>query len=331
MIKCQNCGTEFEGNFCPRCGTPADGALKPPAAQTTAAVPPQPIAPTMEGESPRVQDTVPLQEIPQPVPTPSGDVPGEAPVIPQPVNSNAGFPGIPQPAQGSGMGNGPVQAPPPMGGTVPPAPGGVPPYAMPVQPPKKKNKTCLIVGHCVGIPILVLIIVGIVVGVVTFKRIAEEGKVNIDNNPGYQDTLPNYGGDSSDGDVIVDGSEDDVVSFEVEGSGVEQNGVTIRVDQIDYASDQTRIYFTVDNQSDYMFYIYPICVTVTVDGIAYSNEYDFSGQFEELPTDIAGGQTASGVIFFPALDPYADMQITIEPFSDDFSHSFSNYEISITG
>ncbi len=26
--KCTQCGTEFEGNFCPNCGTPADAAKR---------------------------------------------------------------------------------------------------------------------------------------------------------------------------------------------------------------------------------------------------------------------------------------------------------------
>ncbi len=42
MIHCTNCGTEFEGRFCPSCGTPAAGAANPaaPSAGPQGTVPP---------------------------------------------------------------------------------------------------------------------------------------------------------------------------------------------------------------------------------------------------------------------------------------------------
>lgn len=321
MNKCQNCGTEFDGNFCPKCGTPADGVSKPEvSAQPAAAdIPPQMVEPVMQGETP----APPV--IPQPVASEgtANDMGAAQPPVPQPENSGAAPFSIPQPVQGPGMNASPVQQAPeqPAPGAVPPpAPGAVPPYAAPVQPPKKKKNTCLIVGLCVGIPILLVIIVGVIVGIVAFKNVVED-ELNNYNIPGYHET-EGHRSEEDDGDVV---------SFQITGDAVEQNNVSVRVDQIDYASDQTRIRFTIDNQSNATFYVYPTGVTVTVDGVEYENEYDFSGRYTELPTDIAAGEKVSGIIFFPALDPYADMQITMESFSDDYRLDFGDYEFTITG
>lgn len=283
-------------NKCVKCGAEYDGNFCPKCGTPADGVS-QPVLRTPEAE------TTPPQMID---PTLSGTAPApqDSSFIPQPVN-------IPQPANSPQPSAGPAPTVPPAAGQPP-----MPPYGAPVQPPKKKN-TCLIVGLCVGIPALVvIIIIAIILIVVAVK--------NTDNIPDTGSSTPSGYSDRAD----TGGS---VASYEVSGASSTQNGVTVKIDRIDYTGSQTRIYVTVTNDSGSSFHLYQHNVSVTVNGKTYESDYNLGDEFDDLPTAIANGSTSSGVLFFPALDPDDDMTITIEAYTDDYSQDFDNYVFTIAG
>ena len=305
MNKCVKCGSEYEGNFCPMCGTPADGVSSPiPHTAETGFPPPVVTNPVMEGSAPDQRGAY----IPQPVrPAPqAGSIPESGGG--EPAASGTAFQSAEQPPAPPFQ---PQPAPfPPMGGA------GAPPYGVPVQPQKKK-KTCLIVGLCVAGALVLLVIIGAIIGFFAFK---DEVKAFIedDHSGGYTErsNIP---------------EDDNAVSYDVTGAVTAQNGATIRVDQIDYADDQTRIYLTVQNHSGDTFHLFQHNVTVTVNGKQYEADYNLGDEYDAIPSDLADGSNASGVVFFPRMDPDDDMTITIKAYSDDVAQDFEDYVFTIEG
>lgn len=59
-MKCSNCGTEFEGNFCINCGTPAQTENTPVTPQPEVAETP---APVQTQEQPPIESTTPIENI----------------------------------------------------------------------------------------------------------------------------------------------------------------------------------------------------------------------------------------------------------------------------
>lgn len=151
---CQNCGKEFEGNFCPDCGTPAQRAetvdqWKAPVVpeETQTPVMEETEAPSPDLSEPRMQEAKDPAGDPVIEPTyTTGGVTLEPPQMPQgqvppqmPIGSQT-------PQQWSYASGQPTQFP------------GDPTQPIGQQPPKKKH-TGLIVGCAVGGGVLILVIV----------------------------------------------------------------------------------------------------------------------------------------------------------------------------
>lgn len=115
---------------------------------------------------------------------------------------------------------------------------------------------------------------------------------------------------------------------------IDQNGVVVSLDKIQFADAETRIYITVTNNSDSKFYIYDYSAKVTQGSQQYetdsSSQSIFEGDYPRISDDILSGVTSSGIIVFPPFDDSMDFQLHLEGHSDDFNLDFSPYVFNCT-
>lgn len=114
----------------------------------------------------------------------------------------------------------------------------------------------------------------------------------------------------------------------------EQNGITLKVDKIEFAEKETRIYLTETNSSSdkFSFNIYDIKVIQNGQQISQdsSSMSIYDGNYSELPYDILPNASSSGVLVFPPIDSSASFQVYAEGYSDNWELEFSPFTIDIS-
>jgi hypothetical protein len=102
-----------------------------------------------------------------------------------------------------------------------------------------------------------------------------------------------------------------------------QHDVTVTLDRIEFATDETRVFITVTNDAQ---------AGVLFQGLAKavqgSRQYDAGySQYPEVPSSILPGVVASGVIVFPPMDPTSETRIVVEAQTEDFLTEFRPYSL----
>lgn len=103
----------------------------------------------------------------------------------------------------------------------------------------------------------------------------------------------------------------------------DQHGYQLTLEKVELADTQTRLYFTVSNNSQDTISFYSFDTKIVANG-AQLEEMDIYGSgLPEIQSDILPGTSTSGVIAYPALEEGTK---TIKVYSEGYSE---NYDITI--
>ena len=113
----------------------------------------------------------------------------------------------------------------------------------------------------------------------------------------------------------------------------EQNGVSLKVDKVEFAEKETRVYITESNSSSDNCSISVYDIKILQNGQQINQDSSsmsaYDGNYAELPYDLLAGASASGVLVFPALDSSTNFQVHIEAYSDNWEVEFSPFVIDV--
>lgn len=113
----------------------------------------------------------------------------------------------------------------------------------------------------------------------------------------------------------------------------EQNGISLKVDKVEFAKKETRVYLTESNSSADKFSMYVYSIKIVQNGQQieqdFSSSSSYEGGYAELSSDILPNVSSSGVLVFPALDSSAGFQIYAEGSSDNWEIEFAPFTIDI--
>lgn len=114
----------------------------------------------------------------------------------------------------------------------------------------------------------------------------------------------------------------------------EQNGIALKVDKIEFAENETRIYMTESNSSADKFMMYVYSIKIVQNGQQIEQDLSsfsaYEGDYAELATDILPNASSSGILVFPAMDSSASFQIYAEGNSDNWKLDFAPFTIDIS-
>lgn len=108
-----------------------------------------------------------------------------------------------------------------------------------------------------------------------------------------------------------------------------QHKVTVTIQKVEFAADETRMYVKVANKSKYKVSVYSFNMKVIQGGKQYEEQSNYHHDYPKLPSDIAKGVTAEGVVALPKFDHTKSFQVTVEAYSSDYSVDMKDYEITI--
>lgn len=114
----------------------------------------------------------------------------------------------------------------------------------------------------------------------------------------------------------------------------EQNGISLKVDKIEFAEEETRIYMTESNSSADKFSMFTYSMMIIQNGQQIEQEIgsasSYEGDYAELSSDILPNASSSGIVVFPAIDSSASFQIYAEGHSDNWELDFAPFTIDIS-
>lgn len=106
---------------------------------------------------------------------------------------------------------------------------------------------------------------------------------------------------------------------------VEQHGLSITLEKIEFAKPHTRVYIKAVNNTGTDAYIDADNAKLVVGNKQYETDY-FDTDYPELPYDLLAGIESEGILTFPALDPSTtNVQLVLEGHSDDYELDFTPY------
>lgn len=102
-----------------------------------------------------------------------------------------------------------------------------------------------------------------------------------------------------------------------------QNGVDISVNKIEFANNETRVYYTVTNNSGSNYSFYYFNMKLIQNGKQYEPESNWDADYPEVSGDVLNGVTADGIASFPKIDQ--------SNFDIHFDSGYSsNYDLDFT-
>lgn len=115
----------------------------------------------------------------------------------------------------------------------------------------------------------------------------------------------------------------------------DQNGIVVTVDKVEYAEDETRLYVTINNGTDYNY----TCGVYSAKLIVNGKQMDINNmsqtlyntpELTELSYDVMAGTSSSGTIIFPAIEQNTPFQFVLpDSYSDNYELMFTNYMIDV--
>jgi hypothetical protein len=93
-------------------------------------------------------------------------------------------------------------------------------------------------------------------------------------------------------------------------------GITMTVEKVEFADDETRVFLAVENGSSAQFDFFSSSGKAVQEGQQYDST--FSGaDYPELSSEVVPGAHTSGVMVFPAMSPDAGLDLHLEGYSSD--------------
>jgi hypothetical protein len=96
-----------------------------------------------------------------------------------------------------------------------------------------------------------------------------------------------------------------------------QAGITITVQKVEFAEDETRVFLAVKNGSSAQFNFYGSSGKTVQGGRQYESTFS-SDDYPELSSEIVPGAFTSGVIVFPKMRPSGGLEVYLEGSSENY-------------
>lgn len=114
----------------------------------------------------------------------------------------------------------------------------------------------------------------------------------------------------------------------------EQNGISLKVDKIEFAEKETRVYLTESNASSDKFSMFTYSMKLIQNGQQIEQDTmsssSYEGKYPDLASEILPNASSSGIIVFPVLDSSANFQLYVEGYSDNYELEFAPFTIDVS-
>ena len=160
------------------------------------------------------------------------------------------------------------------------------------------------------------------------------GEIEGENVFGETVSAPMIDADSIEIQSYMDAVAPTTSEITPENASVEQYGITITIDKVEFAENETRIYMTESNASENTFNLYTYMIGIVQNGKQIEQDMSsmsvYEGDYEQLSDNLLPGASSSGILVFPAMDSSVGFQIHAEGMSDNYEQQFEPFVIDVS-
>jgi len=109
---------------------------------------------------------------------------------------------------------------------------------------------------------------------------------------------------------------------------ISQHGYGVRVQKIEFAKNETRIYVRIDNNGSDTFTLYSSYTKISQNGKQYSEQDNWDADYERIESDLMVGNYSEGIIAFPAIEQ-SDFTIVFEGHSDNWDEELEPFAFDV--
>ncbi len=109
-----------------------------------------------------------------------------------------------------------------------------------------------------------------------------------------------------------------------------QFGVTVTLEKIEFAAEETRAYIRIDNDTDLTSRVSELQLKITQGQREFIFEPNLATDYERLPQEVPGGAFGSGVLGFEPIDyDHGSLTVIIGAGTDDYTQAFELFELPV--
>ena len=141
-------------------------------------------------------------------------------------------------------------------------------------------------------------------------------------------TAPTIIADSVEVVSYVDAVAPALHTYEFDNLTQDQYGYSVKINKVELAEKETRIYLTVNNNGSDKFSLYSFDSSLIQSGKQLNEQDNWSADYPEIQTDLNVGASTNGVFVFPAIEN-ANFQLILEGYSSNFNEDVKPYTFDI--
>ena len=111
---------------------------------------------------------------------------------------------------------------------------------------------------------------------------------------------------------------------------IDQHGYLLKLQKIELAENETRLYVNITNNSDDEISFYTFNSKVVIDNKQYEENSELSYNYPEIQSEILPGVSTEGIIVFDSFPESATIKVFLEGYSDNYDLDFTPFEFEVT-
>lgn len=150
-----------------------------------------------------------------------------------------------------------------------------------------------------------------------------------DNNYGAELTAPLIVSENMKKSNYIEVMSPTKATVDLSGVKAEQYGYSISVDKVEFAENETRVYFTADNKGSDKMYTGVDDAIIIQNGKQFNADNNLEAEYETIPYELYNGTASSGIVTFSTIE-LVDFQLIVEIHSDNMDEDFEKFIFNIS-
>lgn len=113
---------------------------------------------------------------------------------------------------------------------------------------------------------------------------------------------------------------------------MEQKGISIKVDKVEFAKDETRVYVTITNNSGFKYNFFEYASKILQKGRQIELDpgiSSYEGKYPRISSEILDKITNSGILVFPPIDSSMDFELYCYGMIEQYDFDIEPFQIEI--
>lgn len=110
---------------------------------------------------------------------------------------------------------------------------------------------------------------------------------------------------------------------------IDQSGYKFTIKKVEFSEKETRVYISFENSGKEEFTFYKYSSKIVQNGKQFDTEHNYWAEYPDLQTEILTGVVTDGILTFGKMEP-SSFQLYLDGSSNDYSEDINEYVFDVT-